>query len=95
MATKSNQINQYALFKKIINNPVHADKLVPSTIFMPYYGLFSRDLHIPDLQWKSPLCSLLLWILPLCALLLCSISHYDITMGHDVVMDAALWHNNA
>ncbi len=25
-------------------------------------------------------------ILPLCALLLCSMTHYDITMGHDVVM---------
>ncbi len=35
-----------------------------------------------------------LWILPLCALLLCSMTHSDITMGHDVVRDAALWHNN-
>ncbi len=62
---------------------------------MPYYGLFSRDRHILDIQWRSPLCSLLfLWILPLCALLLCSITHYDITMSHDVVMDAPLWHNN-
>ncbi len=26
-----------------------------------------------------------LWILHLCALLLCSMTHYDITMGHDVV----------
>ncbi len=25
-----------------------------------------------------------LWILPLCALLLCSMTHYDITMAHDV-----------
>ncbi len=25
---------------------------------MPYYGLFSHDLHILDLQWRSPLCSL-------------------------------------
>ncbi len=56
-----------------------------SHIFMLYYGLFSRDLHILDLQWRLPLCSLLcLWILPLCALLLCSMTHYDITMAHDI-----------
>ncbi len=30
-----------------------------------------------------------LWILPLCALLLCSMTHYDITMGNDVVRDVA------
>ncbi len=35
-----------------------------------------------------------LWILPLCALLLCSMTHYDITMAHDVARDAPLWHNN-
>ncbi len=29
------------------------------TTIMPYYGLFSRDLHILDLRWRSPLCSLL------------------------------------
>ncbi len=28
-----------------------------------------------------------LWILPLCALLLCSMTHYDITMAHDVARD--------
>ncbi len=28
-----------------------------------------------------------LWILPLYALLLYSMTHYDITMGHDVVRD--------
>ncbi len=26
---------------------------------MPYYGLFSGDIHILDLWWRSPLCSLL------------------------------------
>ncbi len=31
-----------------------------------------------------------LWILPLCALLLCSMTHYDITMAHDVGRDAPL-----
>ncbi len=36
--------------------------------------------------------STFLWILPLCALLLCSMTHYDITMGHDVDRDAPLWH---
>ncbi len=35
-----------------------------------------------------------LWILPLCALRLCSMTHYDITMAHDVARDAPLWHNN-
>ncbi len=36
-------------------------------IIMPYYGLFSRDLHILDLRWRSPLCSLLLVnITPVC-----------------------------
>ncbi len=48
---------------------------------MLYYGLFSRDLHIHHLWWKSPLCSLL-------ALLLCSMIHYDITKGHDIARDA-------
>ncbi len=48
--------------------------------FMPYYGLFSRDLHIRDLQWRSLLCSLLA----------CSMTHYDITMGHDIVRDAPI-----
>ncbi len=28
-------------------------------IIMPYYDLFSRDLHILDLWWRSSLCSLL------------------------------------
>ncbi len=32
-----------------------------------------------------------LWILPLCAQLLCSMTHYDITMAHDVGRDAPLW----
>ncbi len=49
--------------------------------FMPYYGLFSCDFHILDLRWRSPLCSLL-------ALLLCSMTHYDITMCHEIVRDA-------
>ncbi len=48
---------------------------------MPYYGLFSCDLHILDLRWRSHLCSLL-------ALLLCSMTHYDITIGHNIVRDA-------
>ncbi len=28
-------------------------------VFIPYYDLFSHYLHILDLQWRSPLCSLL------------------------------------
>ncbi len=46
--------------------------------YMPYYGLFSHDLPILDLQWRSPLCSLR------ALLLLCSMTH-DITMGHDII----------
>ncbi len=49
---------------------------------MPYYGLFSCDLHILDLQWRSPLWSLLFVdITPVCTTL-CSMTYYDITMGH-------------
>ncbi len=34
---------------------------------MLYYGLFSHDLHILDLRWRSPLCSLLFVdITPVC-----------------------------
>ncbi len=50
---------------------------------MPFYGLFSCDLYILDLWWRSPLYLLL-------ALLLCSMTHYDITMGHDIVRDAPI-----
>ncbi len=41
-----------------------------------------------------PCAHYLLWILPLCALLLCSMTHYDITMAHDIARDAPLWHKN-
>ncbi len=62
--------------------------------FMPYYGLFSRDLYILDLQWRSPLYSLrFVDITPVCTTLM-FMTHYDITMAHDVVRDAPLWHNN-
>ncbi len=33
-----------------------------------------------------------LWRLPLCTLLLCSMTHYDITMGHNISGDAPLCH---
>ncbi len=47
---------------------------------MPYYGLFSRDLHILDLWWRSPLCSLhFVDITPVCTTF----------MFHD-----SLWHHN-
>ncbi len=42
----------------------------------------------------TPVLTTFLWILPICALLLRSMTHYDITMGHDIVRDAPLWHNN-
>ncbi len=59
-----------------------------------YYSLFSRDLHVLELQWRSPCSHYFLWRLPLCALLLCSMTHYDIKMGDDVAMDAPLWHHS-
>ncbi len=61
---------------------IHCDITMDNDIAM-----FSRDLHILDLQWRSHLCSLF-------ALLLCSMTHYDFTMGHDVARDVPLWHNN-
>ncbi len=61
---------------------------------MPYYGLFSRDLHILDLWQRSRCTHYFLWILPMCALFLCSMTHYDITIGHDVAKDAPLWHHS-
>ncbi len=48
---------------------------------MPYYGLFSPDLHIIDLWWRSLMCTLLLY----------SMTRYDITMGHGIAWDARLW----
>ncbi len=50
---------------------------------MLHYGLFSSDLHILDLWWSSR-----------CVHCFYSITHYNITMGHNVVTDAPLWHNN-
>ncbi len=35
-----------------------------------------------------------LWLLPLYALLLCSMTHHDITMAHDVARGAPLWYSN-
>ncbi len=54
-------------------------------VFMQCYSLFSHDLNILDLLWRSPL-----WRLPLCALLLCFMIYYDITMGHDIARDATM-----
>ncbi len=36
----------------------------------------------------TPVAHYFLWILPLCTLHLCSMTHYDITMGNDVDRDA-------
>ncbi len=49
---------------------------------------FSCDHSICDLQWRSLLCSLCyVEINPVYSTCLCSIAHYDITMGHDVASD--------
>ncbi len=40
-------------------SPVFITLFFYVALFMPYYGLFSRDLHILDLWLRSPLCSLL------------------------------------
>ncbi len=45
--------------------------------FMPWYGLFLRNILYTDLHW----------ILPLWTLLLSSITHYDITIGYDIASD--------
>ncbi len=45
---------------------------------MPYYGLFLHNILYTHLHW----------ILPLCVLRLCSMTHYDITMGNDIARDA-------
>ncbi len=49
---------------------------IVSMCIMPYYGLFLSDLHALIFGRDHP-CSLL-------ALFLCSMTHYDITMSHDV-----------
>ncbi len=55
---------------------------------MPYYGLFLRNILYTDFPLDiTPVVHYCLWILPLCTLLLCSMTHYDITMGNDVAMD--------
>ncbi len=53
---------------------------------MPYYDLCSRDLHILGLWWTSCCTHYFLWRSTKCALCLCSMTHYDITMGHYVAM---------
>ncbi len=69
---------------------------------MPYYGLFSHDLHILDLQWRSPLCSLpfcgyyicvhyfyVLWLIMTSqwVITLLGMPHCDTTMGNNVARD--------
>ncbi len=61
---------------------------------MPYYGLFSRDLHILDLRWRSPLCSLLFVdITPVCTTFMFCDSQWLMTLlgmphcGNDVAKD--------
>ncbi len=55
------------------------------TFIAMYNGLFSHDLHILNLYTHY-----ILWKLPLCALVLCSMTHYDITMGHNIASRDAL-----
>ncbi len=69
--------------------------------FITYYGLFSCDLHIIDLWWKSALCSQpFVDITPVCTtfmfhdslmtpqwlMTLLGMPHYDTTMDNDVAM---------
>ncbi len=54
---------------------------------MPYYGLFSHDLHILDLQWRLPLCSLLFVDITPVHTTLCYMTHYDITMANTIATD--------
>ncbi len=51
--------------------------------FLPYYGLFSRDIHFLDNWWRLSLCILLtVEISAVCIFLLCSMTYYDITIGN-------------
>ncbi len=74
--------------------------------FMLYYGLFSCDLHILDLQWRLPntFCGDYSWVqyFYVTGLIMASqwvmmllwMPQCGITMGDDVVMNASLWHHN-
>ncbi len=57
----NNFVRHLLIFSYYTSCSVHWVKFMKHMwyIFMPYYGLFSCDLHILDLQWRSPLCSLL------------------------------------
>ncbi len=69
---------------------------------MPYYCLFSRDLHILDLWWRSPLCSLFVvdftpcvhyfyvpWLIMTSQWFttLLGMPHCGTTMGNDIARD--------
>jgi len=51
---------------------------------MPHYGLFRCDIHMCVLRWEIARLALLFGDIRQLALLLCSMIHYDITMGHDI-----------
>ncbi len=55
--------------------------------FMPYYCLFSHDLHILDFQRRLHLCILPFVVIPPVYIPLCSMTHDDITMGNDIARD--------
>ncbi len=69
----SNQESLMAVVTVLYLGIVEIQLFVANVItFMLYYGLFSCDLHILDLWWRSPLCSLLFVdITPVCTTLLC------------------------
>ncbi len=81
--------------------PIWSRKILHLCRTMACFHLISISLissvacfHLISISLITPVLTTFLWILPLCALLLHSMTHYDITMGHDVVRDAPLWHNN-
>jgi hypothetical protein len=51
---------------------------------MSHYGLFLLDLHMCVVRVDIAQVALLFGEIRQLALLLCSMTHYDITMGHDI-----------
>jgi hypothetical protein len=77
-------IGEWPIYSYCVVN--HTIKLYIPYI-MPHYGLFSLDLHMCVLQVEIAEVALLFGDIRQLALLLCSMTHYDITMDHDVARD--------
>ncbi len=79
-------------------NAIQYSELIQTTVSV-YYAVLWLVFTCYPYPWslvEITLCSRHydMWRLPLCALLLCSMTHYDITMGHDIANDVPLWHHS-